>query len=105
MTPAPRAQDLPRCDIEAEGSSRTLTNPLNTTDIGEFIARFIRAVTGIAGSMALLMFVVGGVIWMTAEGSDRVKLAQTILKNASLGLVLIFFAYSLVSLFLAVLGV
>lgn len=54
--------------------------------------------------MALLMFVVGGVMWMTAEGSDRVGMAQTILKNASIGLVLIFLSYSLVSLFLAVLG-
>ncbi len=97
----------PQCldDPNATGTSRTLFNPLSTTDIGEVIARFIRAVTGIAGSMALLMFVVGGVIWMTAESSDRVKLAQTILKNASLGLILIFFAYSIVSLFLSVLGV
>jgi hypothetical protein len=50
------------------------------------------------------MFVVGGVMWMTAEGSDRVQTAQTILKNASIGMVLIFFAYSIVSLFLTVLG-
>lgn len=77
---------------------------MNTTDIGELIARFIRALTGIAGSMALLMLVVGGVMWMTAEGSDRVGTAQTIIKNACLGLLLIFFAYSLVSLFLLVLG-
>ena len=88
----------------ASGSPTTLTNPLGTTDIGELIARFIRALSGIAGSMALLMFVVGGVMWMTAEGSDRVQTAQTILKNASIGMVLIFFAYSIVSLFLTVLG-
>lgn len=104
MTPTPRPEELPRCEIEGAGSPTTLENPLYTTDIGEMIARFIRALTGIAGSLALLMFVVGGVIWMTAEGSDRVQLAQTILKNASLGLVLIFFAYSIVSLFLSVLG-
>lgn len=86
------------------GSPTALTNPLGTTSISELIARLIRAITGIAGSMALLMFVVGGVMWMTAEGSDRVGTAQTILKNASIGLVLIFLAYSLVSLFLSVLG-
>ncbi len=96
----------PTCsaDAAAAGSPTTLTNPLNTTDIGELIARFIRAITGIAGSMALLMMVVGGVIWMTAEGSDRVQVGQTIIKNSFLGLILIFFAFSLVSLFLAVLG-
>ena len=86
------------------GSPTTLTNPLGTTSISELIARLVRAITGIAGSMALLMFVVGGVMWMTAEGSDRVGTAQTILKNATIGLVLIFLAYSLVSLFLSVLG-
>jgi type IV secretory pathway VirB2 component (pilin) len=77
---------------------------LRTTDIGELIAHFIRALSGIAGSMALLMFVVGGVMWMTAEGSDRVQTAQTILKNSTVGILLIFFAYSIVSLFLSVLG-
>lgn len=95
----------PVCTQEVtEGSPKTLTNPLRTTDIGELIARFIRALSGIAGSMALLMFVVGGVMWMTAEGSDRVQTAQTILKNSTVGILLIFFAYSIVSLFLSVLG-
>lgn len=95
----------PVCTQEVtDGSPRTLTNPLRTTDIGELIARFIRALSGIAGSMALLMFVVGGVMWMTAEGSDRVQTAQTILKNSTVGILLIFFAYSIVSLFLSVLG-
>ncbi len=87
-----------------QGSPTTLTNPLGTTSISELIARLIKALSGIAGSMALLMFVVGGVMWMTAEESERVGTAQTILKNASIGLVLIFLSYSLVSLFLGVLG-
>ena len=86
------------------GSPTTLTNPLGTTSISELIARLVRAITGIAGSMALLMFVVGGVMWMTAEGSDRVGTAQTILKNATIGLALTFLSYSIVSLFLSVLG-
>jgi len=109
-TPAPTPAELPKCVLPqagappTPGSPTTLTNPLNTTDIGELIARFIRAITGIAGSMALLMLVVGGVMWMTAEGSDRVGTAQTIIKNACLGLMLIFLAYSLTSLFLLVLG-
>lgn len=91
----------PRC---GNGSPTTLTNPLGTTSISELIARLVRAITGIAGSMALLMFVVGGVMWMTAEGSDRVGTAQTILKNATIGLALTFLSYSIVSLFLSVLG-
>lgn len=110
-TPPPEPGALAHCVLPnatgasaTPGSPTTLDNPLHTTSISELIARVVRALTGIAGSMALLMFIVGGVMWMTAEGSDRVGMAQTILKNASIGLVLIFLSYSIVSLFLAVLG-
>lgn len=103
-TPTPTTPTTTPTPTPTPGSPTTLDNPLHTTSISELIARLIRAISGIAGSMALLMFVVGGVMWMTAEGSDRVGMAQTILKNASIGLVLIFLSYSLVSLFLAVLG-
>lgn len=101
---APESPASSTAPTRTPGSPTTLTNPLHTTSISELIARVIKAISGIAGAMALLMFVVGGVMWMTAEGSDRVGAAQTILKNASIGLVLIFLSYSLVSLFLGVLG-
>lgn len=86
------------------GSQHTLTNPLGTSSIAAIVARIVKAVTGIVGSVALLMFVVAGIMWMTAESSDRVDTAKTIFKNASFGLVLIFFSYSLVSLLLSILG-
>lgn len=86
------------------GSQHTLTNPLGTSSIAAIVARIVKAVTGIVGSVALLMFVVAGIMWMTAESSDRVDMAKTIFKNASFGLVLIFFSYSLVSLLLSILG-
>lgn len=86
------------------GTQHTLTNPLGTSSIAAIVARIVKAVTGIVGSVALLMFVVAGIMWMTAESSDRVDTAKTIFKNASFGLVLIFFSYSLVSLLLSILG-
>jgi hypothetical protein len=70
--------------------------PLGTTDINELIGFIIRAITGIVGSIALLMFVAGGFVWMTAAGNEeRVKLGKNILIWSTLGLVVIFSAYAI----------
>lgn len=88
-----------------DAGSVPLYNPLGT-DLGvaEFISRAIRMVIGFVGALALLMFVYGGLMWMTAGDSKRVDTAKEILKNSTIGLVLIFFSYSLVSIFFSVFG-
>jgi hypothetical protein len=43
--------------------------------------------------VALLMFVVGGILWMTAGDSKRVDQAKLILTNSLIGILLVFFAY------------
>lgn len=84
------------------GSSIELSNPLGTTSIHVIIGRVIRGVLGIVGSIALLMFVYGGVRWIAAGGSDEnVKAAQKILANATIGLLIIFSSYTAVSIFLS----
>jgi hypothetical protein len=50
------------------------------------------------------MFVYGGVMWMTAGDSKRVDTAKEILKNSTIGLLLIFFSYSIVSIVFSLLG-
>lgn len=82
-----------------------LYNPLGS-DIGvaEFISRGIRTVIGFVGALALLMFVYGGVMWMTAGDSKRVDTAKEILKNSTIGLLLIFFSYSIVSIVFSLLS-
>ncbi len=75
---------------------------MGTTSLHVIIGRVIRGVLGIVGSIALLMFVYGGIRWIAAGGSDEnVKAATTILRNATIGLLLIFFSYTLVSAFLS----
>ncbi|MCC6563403.1 hypothetical protein IT087_00755 [Candidatus Uhrbacteria bacterium] len=77
-----------------------LFNPLGRdTDIPAFIGRGIRGVLGIIGAIALLMFVYGGVTWMTAGDSKRVEDAKNIIKNSVIGLLLIFFSYNLIGIF------
>lgn len=89
------------------GSSAALYNPLGTGNvtIPDLIKRVINTVIGIVGALALLMFVYGGLRWITSGGSDEgVKEAKTTIKNATIGLLLIFFSYIILSSFLAAFG-
>ncbi|MEI7452501.1 MAG: pilin [Candidatus Falkowbacteria bacterium] len=61
------------------------------------IGRVINGVLGIVGSIALLMFIYGGFLWMTSQGNDKqVQTGKDILLWAALGMALIFLSYALV---------
>lgn len=93
-------------DTSAPPPPITLYNPLGgDVTIAEFIGRGIRAVIGIVGALALLMFIYGGIVWMTAGGSqDRITSAKNILKNSFIGIMLIFFSYTIISIFFSFLN-
>ncbi|MCF7860278.1 pilin [Patescibacteria group bacterium] len=78
----------------------TITNPLDGAGIDSpqtLIGRIINSVLGVVGSLALVMFIYGGLIWMTSSGSsEQVKKGRDILIWAAIGLVIIFSAYGLV---------
>lgn len=79
--------------------AQTLTDPLGGASIPTIIGRIIQAALGISGSLALIMFIYGGFIWMTSGGTpDRVTKGKKTLIWAVLGLVIIFTAYVLVDL-------
>ena len=86
----------------------SLPNPLgsNVTTVPQLINRVIIAILGIIGALALLMFVWGGLLWMTSGGnSDRIKKGRDTLVWASIGLLIIFASYSLVNtIFKSLLG-
>jgi hypothetical protein len=76
----------------------SLQNPLETENLNEFIGRIIKAALGLAGSLALLMFVWGGMQWLISGGSaERIKKGKDTLIWAVLGIVVIFTAYTLVN--------
>lgn len=81
------------------GTSGTiLKNPLgdDANDPKVLIGRVIGNILGYVGAVALLMFVVGGLMWMTSAGNEqRVKKGKDILTWATMGLVIIFTAYAL----------
>jgi len=77
----------------------TLTNPLGK-DVtpAAFIGTVINGILGVVGSLALVMFIYGGLTWMTsAGGAEKVKKGKDILVWATIGLVIIFSAYALVN--------
>ncbi len=76
----------------------TLSNPLGTTNIRTVIGRIIQAILGVTGSIALLMFVYGGFLWLISGGSpEKVKKGKDAMKWAIFGLVVIIGAYMIVS--------
>src|SRR3989344_4119893 len=93
-------------DTSADGTRGpvSLTNPLtNTTGdvpggIPGLIGRVINGVLGVVGSLALIMFIYGGLLWMTSGGNDeKVKQGKDVLIWATLGLFIIFASYALVN--------
>jgi hypothetical protein len=84
--------------------SVSLTNPLggegdDAPSVNSIIGRVINAILGVIGSLALLMFVYGGITWMTSSGSpEKIKKGRDIIVWSVIGLAVIFFSYALVNL-------
>lgn len=72
-------------------------NPLDIESVSVLIGRLIKIFMQIVGSIALLMFIYGGVLWMIDAGnSEKQKLAMKIIVWSSLGIVVILASYILV---------
>jgi hypothetical protein len=89
--------------INAQTSCNGLCDPLGLEKekrpIAVLAGRIINAILGIVGSLALIMFIYGGLVWMTAGGNEqRVKKGRDILSWAVLGLVVIFASYAILKL-------
>lgn len=83
----------------------SLPNPLTgktsfdekTEGIPVFLGKIINAAMGIIGSLALVMFIYGGAVWMLSRGNDeQVKKGKSVIIWATLGLAIIFTAYALI---------
>lgn len=82
----------------AQADSVALKNPLGETDVRILFGRIIAGALSIIGSFALLMFVYGGVLWMTSRGDTKqIQKGKDTLTWAILGLVIIFSSYVLVN--------
>ncbi|MFA6306501.1 MAG: pilin [Patescibacteria group bacterium] len=88
-------------ETESGGSAGpvSLPNPLGEgkTDIPTLLGKIVSSVLGVVGSLALVMFIYGGITWMLSAGNqEQVTKGKNILIWATVGIVIIFTAYALV---------
>lgn len=79
---------------DAQDTGKTIPNPIGTTDIKVLISRIINTILGIIGSLALALFVYGGLTFMTAGGKpEQIQKGKDTLVWAVIGLAVIFTSY------------
>ncbi len=71
-------------------------HPLGAVSIEGIIGRVITVILGLLGSISLLMFVYGGITWMTAQGNEeKIKKAKNTIVYSIFGLFIAFGAYEI----------
>ncbi len=92
--------------LGAGGGGSRLVNPLTGIDsVASLVGRLVKGILGIVGSVALLMFIYGGVRWILSAGDPKdISASRNIIRNATIGMVLIFFSYTISSVILGLLG-
>ncbi|HBH45765.1 MAG: hypothetical protein A2445_01300 [Candidatus Jacksonbacteria bacterium RIFOXYC2_FULL_44_29] len=82
-----------------------LQDPLNVSDPYELVARVIQAILGIVGTLALLNFIIAGFGMIYSRGNPTsLQKYKDNLYWTTLGLVIIFIAYALISYLLGILS-
>jgi len=70
--------------------------PLAGIRIPDLVGRIIKYALGLAGVIAMAMFIYGGLTWMTASGNqERITSAKKTVVWAVIGLVLTFSSYAI----------
>jgi len=92
--------------VNCEDNRTCLENPIKSNTIPEIFGNGIKISTGIMGSLALLVFIYGGAVWLTSAGNpEKVKKGTSAMVWAVLGMVVIFSSYAIINLVLNGLGV
>ena len=74
---------------------------LSSTDPRIIIARIIQVFLGFLGTIALVLIIYAGFLWMTSSGDDtKIQQAKDILKNAVIGLIIILSSFAIASFIL-----
>lgn len=85
---------------EAKASARE-----GKTDINSTIKKVIDTALGVLGSVTLLVFVIGGLMWLTSGGNEqRVDKGTKTMLYATIGVFVIFSAYAILSALIGVLS-
>ncbi len=83
-------------NVSAQTSVK-ITNPIATSDFSTLVGNVLSWVLGVAGSIALLMLIAGGVFYITSTGDEqRVETAKKMITWAILGLILTLASFSII---------
>lgn len=69
-------------------------NPCDMIQVGVNLSDMIVTFTG---AIAILMFIVGGIVMITSYGSDRITMGKNIIVAALIGILIIFAAWTIVN--------
>lgn len=98
-------KDKDKDETPATLKPRPLANPLGTSSVAEIIARLISIITGVSGSIALLVFVYGGIQWLIAGGEPgKIEAGRKAMVWAVVGLIIIFGSYAILSFLFRTIG-
>jgi len=66
--------------------------------LGYTLGQVFQKILGILGLILLVLFIIGGITWMTSEGNaEKLKKARGLLINAIIGLIIVLVSYTLVN--------
>ncbi len=76
-----------------------IINTITTSDFTKIVSNFIKWSLGVAGSVALVALIVGGVMYMTSAGEEqKATQAKKLILWTIIGLVVILLSYAILSL-------
>ena len=84
---------------------QTAENPAGRVDLRVILGEITEKALAVMGSLALLVFVYGGFMWLTAAGSDdKVKKGSQAMVWAVIGIFIVFSSYAILTLVLKGIG-
>jgi len=88
--------------VEAFMGKGPIKGEMISGDVPTIVGKALRVFLGIVGSLALAIFVYGGIMWMISGGNpERIKKAQGTIVWSVLGLMVIFLSYVIVSMIIS----
>jgi len=87
---------LPNFLMAEAATTVTIENPLNTDDFTELVTNFLQWLLGIAGGVALLMLIYGGVVYISSTGDQqKMESGKRIVTWTIFGLIIILVSFSI----------
>lgn len=87
-----------KCPPGTPAGATCLVNPLNVETVPALVSNILSIAIGMIGALALLIFIYGGLIWLTSAGVPaKIQAGKDAMKWAAIGLVIVFTSYALVS--------